>query len=519
MFPCYYLTRGDVLVLGSSSYVPVLHPAMPRRLNFKALLGHLLFMVEILGAPLWQQCRRLGVGEILHFNRQGLRTLREQSIPVSDAYFGLPYEAQLDRAHAAMAEACEQYRDKPVSVLFSGGLDSRLLAGYLGTVHARVEAAYTFGLPSDIEFRCARRVCRELGWRQVLLPVDYATYPSLADHLTATEHLANGLSNLPAWPLQNGLLNGELPLVNGFQGDPILGGSNIPWAYDRDARRYSFDRLFQQHNARGICPELLCRLFPGGETPRLIAEIVAELRNLYESLPGHDFQKVWQFTLLHRLRYHIAGILGRIARDVWPSAPYTHDAVLAAGGGMPAASLWGRRLQRDLLVGRFPRLAALPLDSNSPNPRPLAPSFAYRLRHRIRRTLGLHRLPWPGGERRFFYRLYDINNPGWRRVREEGFRLAAGLSGVLNIDCLRELLPEARVRIEVEDAIIDASGRKSLLAFILWYNRYADTLLRSERPSLSVRDAVTLPQVRPPIRRGDGCLAGPGAPGVRDRSA
>ncbi len=45
---------------------------------------------------------------------------------------------------------------------------------------------------------------------------------------------------------------------------------------------------------------------------------------------------------------------------------------------------------------------------------------------------------------------------------------------MIDVDCLREILPDSRTPINTQDAIIDASGRKSLLAFVLWYKRYVD---------------------------------------------
>ncbi len=476
LFPCYYAVPGEGLVLGSSSLVPVLHPALPRRLNFKGLLGYLLLIHEVLGESLWQGSHRLGVGEILHFGPGGLETTQESSLPVSDALYGLPPEAQMERADAAMGEAFEQYRDRSVSILFSGGLDSRLIAGHLGLSGAHVDAAYTFGLPSDLEFRCAHNVCRALHWRHTLVPFGPALFPALADRQIEVEQLANGISNMPAWNFATEFTQAAPPLINGFLGDPTLGGTALTWAYDPAGQRYSFDMLFRQNNAWGLSPEALARLFPGAETPRLVAEIIGQLRDLYESLPGYDSQKAWQFMFLNSLRFHIGGILRRIAHTVWPSAPYTHDAILTVAGGLPAAAVANRRLEKDLLAAKFPKLAALPLDVNCPIPRPLLPSLGFRVWNRLKWAPGARRLQLCRGERRYYYRMYDINNVGWRQLRQEGSRTYARLSGLLDTDYLCSLLPEPSVRIEVQDAIINAGGRRALLAFALWHKRYADVL-------------------------------------------
>lgn len=475
LFPCYYATKDGLLVLGSSSVVPVLHPALPRRLNLKGLFGYLLFIHEVLSEPLWQGVRRLGTGEILHFGPQGLDTIRQQSLPVSDALFDAPPEVQLERAHAALVEAYEQYKGKSVSILFSGGLDSRLSAGYLGLAGTQV-AAYTFGLPSDLEYQCARRVCRTLGWRHTLVPFGPALLPALADRQIAVEQLSNGISNMPAWNFAPEFSQANPPLLNGFFGDPTLGGTALVWPYDAAGQRYSFDRFFQQNNAWGLAPEVLCKLFPGAETPRLVEEIIQRARAQYESLPGHESQKAWQFMFLNSLRFHIGGILRRIAHTVWPSTPYTHDAILTVAGSLPPAAVANRRLEKDLLVARFPKLAALPIDVNCPNPRPLLPSAGFRVWNRIKWAPGLRKLQLYRGERRYYYRMYNINNVGWRQLRREGAQAEARLPEIMDANYLHSLLPEPGEQIKVQDAIIDAGGRRALLAFLLWHKRHAHML-------------------------------------------
>lgn len=472
LFPCYYAAPQGLLLLGSSSLVPVLHPAISRRLNRKGLIGHLLCMHEVLGETLWQGSRRLGVGEVLHFSDQGVEIVRQPSIPVSDICFDLPYEAQLDRLEGAMLEAFEPYKTEPVSLLFSGGVDSRLIAGYVDRLGVDVDAAYTLGIPNDSEFQCARRVCRRLGWPQRRIDVDLARFPRYAHRQIVGEQLANGLNNLTWWDIIECAENIKAPLLTGLLGDAVLGGSYFALGYDPTVQKFSFEKAFERMNVWALPRETICKLLPDSDTAGLITEIMEELRDRYESLPGYAFQRAWQFELMHHERFHIAGTLGRLANGVWPSAPFTHSAVLGVGGSIPACSLMGRRLQKDLLASRFRSLAQLPIDANAPYPRPLVPSLMYRIKDSVLAKTHLREWLAPKIESRYYYRVYDINNEGWRVLRDECRQAVSAVGDVIDVDCLREILPGSGTPIKTKDAIIDASGLKSLLGFVLWYRHY-----------------------------------------------
>lgn len=474
LFPCYYGTKGDVLLLGTSSDIPTLHPTMPRKPNWKGIFGHLLCMHEVLGESVWESSYRLGVGQVLHFTGTALRMMRQQAIPISDESFGLPRETQLERSHAATMEAFRPYRGQSVAVLLSGGLDSRLVAGYLSKAGADVRLAYTLGDSGDVEFRCAQPVCHTLKWSQRRVGIDFGGFPAAAVRQIAAEQLANGLNDLSWWSLVDVVEGATAPIITGILGDAVLGGSHIALGYNSTTRQYSFDALFRHVNAWGLPAELLCSLFPHRETREWIVEITERLRECYEALPGYPFQKVWQFDLMNRQRFHVAGILARLPNSIWPLAPLTSNSLLTAAGGMPACAISGRTLQRDLLLTRFPPLARLPLDRNAHDSTPLAPSLGYRLWRKIENKTRMRKLPLRKRENLYYYRVFDINNQGWRLVRAECSRALNSLSGIIDLDVCHRLLlsPEADIR-PCGDPIIGVSGIKSLLAWILWWKRHA----------------------------------------------
>jgi hypothetical protein len=129
------------------------------------------------------------------------------------------------------------------------------------------------------------------------------------------------------------------------------------------------------------------------------------------------------------------------------------------------------------LTTRYPNLARLPLDRNHFNIQPLLTRYhptldrilysgierAYRWEHRLR---GLR------GERRYYYRLIDFNNSGWKRVRRQAEPFRAPLHAIMDRKRLDQLWPAPDITLECRDAIIDSSKAKLLTGLALWASRY-----------------------------------------------
>jgi asparagine synthase (glutamine-hydrolysing) len=140
---------------------------------------------------------------------------------------------------------------------------------------------------------------------------------------------------------------------------------------------------------------------------------------------------------------------------------------------MPIATIGERRAEKELLCKKFPELAALPLDRNTYDTQPLKP----RLRHLLAsyvssRVTVFGRLVLPkhkhNVERRYYYRIYDFNSPGWVAVRNRAEAYRSRTFDFFQRDVLQELLPGSNVSLRFRDGIIDASGLKVLTGFFLW---------------------------------------------------
>jgi len=117
--------------------------------------------------------------------------------------------------------------------------------------------------------------------------------------------------------------------------------------------------------------------------------------------------------------------------------------------------------------------AALPLDRNLNDTFPIRPRFRWLLAwYLFRRPIHALRQSLHRGEQRYYYRIYDINNPGWVAIRRQAEPYRGRVAQLFNMDVLSELLPPPGVPLNLKDSLRDASGRKTLLGLLLWAHEY-----------------------------------------------
>jgi len=475
MFPIYYSATDEVVLVGSSPELFRHHAAFRTDLDPKGLVGILLTMHIVDGHTLLRGVRRLAAGHALVWH-PGVspREVSQYQLPVSNRYFDLPFSAHVDILDQALADAVTRHAPdgKRYSQLLSGGLDSRMIAGYLSekSIH---NTAVTLGLRSDIEMKCAIPVARTLGIEHHTVNVAYDQYPACAELQAKWEHLANGFNFMMNWGVYPYLRGLASHVIAGFALDAAIGTSWIEKTYVPQSHTMSFEAFFSHINRWGIRPAVLKELLRHEVFGDLVDDTVARIRAVYESYSELESQRAWCFNLRHRQRFHVGGMAWQLSFGAWPVLPALDRRVLETGGGMPAASIAERRAQKELLCRRFRKLAALPLDHNSYDFEPLSPRLRRQIARHLRWRLRPLHLPLDGkrqrqSERRYYFRIYDFNGPGWVAVRR---RAEANRERVLHLfqsDILARLLPGPDVRMQFANSIPEASGPKSLVGFLLW---------------------------------------------------
>jgi asparagine synthase (glutamine-hydrolysing) len=467
LYPVYYADLGEVLLAGSSPELFRCHARFRFDVDPLALAGILLNMHLLQGRTLCNASRRLAAGHLLHWTAtRGAREVEQYRVRPSRRFYDLPFSAQTPLLAAAMEESVRRHAPpgRPYSLMLSGGRDSRLLAGCLRKQQLEV-SALSLGCDQDLDVRCAKAVARALHMQHRVREVEAGSYLAYALRQATWEHSAQGFNTVMGWgvpPLLGGM---PRAIVNGYLGDAIFGGSHIEWARVIGASTMSFDAFFRQVNAYGIGPDLLRRLARTRALQDSVGQAIEDMRSTYAAYSDLESERAWCFDLYHRQRYYIGGEVWRLSFGAWPVNPYVDRRLIEVCGGMPASTLGERRGQDAVLCRYFPRLAQLPLDRNSFDATPLHPRLPALIASSIRRRIG-HRLPHR--ERRRYYRLWTINGPGWRAVRREAEKYRPLAHEWFDPATLASLLPGPEADIEAKDGIIDTSGLKSVLGFMLW---------------------------------------------------
>jgi asparagine synthase (glutamine-hydrolysing) len=473
LFPVYYSAVGGAVLIGSSPELFRYHPAFGMEFSAEGLVGILLTNGLVGGQTLWKRVQRLGAGQLLVWSAgRGAREVRQYEMPVSTRYFDLPFRAHVEILDEALKGAMKRQvcGGKRHGLLLSGGLDSRLLGGYLK--ESGIETvALTFGLPTDNEMQCATPVARTLDFPHRSLEFPSEGYAAAARIQADYEHLANGFNAIRIWTAWSQLRDLAPRIVAGYVLDGIIGPYGI-YGSSSETPGTSFERVFSRHTNLGIRPEVLERLLRRDLFGDLVQQMLASLRKTYENYDASNSACAWRFLLEHRARFHAGSTPHRLSFASWVVLPVLDRQVIEAAAGMPAASVADREAERKLLCERFPALASIPLAGDS-CAIPLKP----RLRHLLLQPISLRvarlrrALParWgPKRERRYWYRVNDFNGPGWRSVRGMAEPRRKEIYSLFEKEVFDSILPPPDAAFAVNNGMVFESGAKLLLASMIW---------------------------------------------------
>lgn len=466
LFPLYYLSTPDFFLFASSMWPFGQHPDLSRQLDVDGLIGLFLTQGVIGGRTIQRGVTRLRPGHAVTWHPGGIATEhRVHAWRVTSDLFQATEEEQVDALDAALQSATREGQCE--ALLLSGGLDSRLIAGYLGDTCPRPVQTVSLGSPWHYDVAFARDVAVQLGWPHEPIEIDHGLFSQHARLQVQHEQLSGSFADLAFWQLVDNLHLRAPSLATGFCGNNVL----EPLRHDPGQTDLSFPRVFEACNRYGLSVHTLRTLLRVDHVDERIAAVVDDLRREFESADGEPFQQVLQFDLAHRARFLIGAVVWRVSFGARPVLPYADRRVVETALALPLPAFEGRRVQRALLCRRFPGLAQLPLDTATFFTRPLRPSLAQRVRH-----LGLlaaHGL-FSRRERRYYHAVFDLNGTGWRAVRLEAEAGRARAASVLDPVALQRLVPrpDEEIRTSVTSFFHTGSRTKGLLAFMMWASEH-----------------------------------------------
>jgi asparagine synthase (glutamine-hydrolysing) len=487
LFPIYYYAAEGVVLVGSSPELFKHHRSFRTSFNPDALAMMLLMMYPVEGETLFRNVRRLDAGHLLIVRRnQAPKEVLQYEVPLSDEYFTLPFSRQIRLLDQAMEQAVRRHvpTGRRCTLLLSGGRDSRLLAGYLHRLKYDTAALTLGNSAAEFELNCARRVAEVLGLPHEARSIVMEEYPRYADLHARWLHGNGGFDPIMYWGFDAHFRAMPSPVLTGYVGDPIIGGSGYRLAYDPLKGRLSFDSYFEDLNRHGFSPERVDKLLSRTLFPASVERVLARVRRIFDGLGKDDAQRTYRFVLRYRSRLYVGSVVWMASFGAWPVQPYIDQELLRVVGGMPVSTMAERRAQDALLCTYFPDLAALPLDRNSFDTAPLQP----RLRWLLSRYLTARVPFWERwqerracfeGERRMYFSLWNVNGPGWKAVRREADRYRHLGREFFDEDQLAGFLPPSDETLQADDMIAGHSGVRSLIGFLLWAKDHLSLVRRS----------------------------------------
>ena len=475
--PIYAGTFRDGVIVASSPELFKRHPAVHLSFDPDGLVGLLMTMVTLRGRTLFREVRRLAAGHVLEWETgTGIREVKQYEPALDASVYDGSLEGAVERLDRVMADAVRELLPPPgrsFGQMLSGGLDSRVVAGYLSQHAAdRPVEAVTLGVDSDLELRCARSVAHALDFRHHATEIDETRAAEMASLQARWEQGLGGFANVNSWAIPRAIRGLADEMVTGYLLDSVIGGAHVTKALIGPEEERGFPRLWRLTRQYGLKDDTLARLLQPEVLGNRLQELTEECRATFDGYARRSSLRPWLFDLLHRQRLHGGRLLWVMSFATWPSTPALSRAVLDLVSAMPAAVIGGRRLQQDLVIRRFPALARLPIDRNSREVAPLVQPWQStgqillgRLRGRAERA---RRRLRPLQEPRRYFRIYDYNGTAWRAVRARAHEHRRNASAVLRADVLDEVTGRPDEIVEMRDGIVDSAGRKSVLGFLLW---------------------------------------------------
>ena len=473
MFPIYHWKHGDVLLIASSPALFPCHPEFAPSLDLHGIAALLLTSGMVGGRTLWQQVRRLSADHVLLST--GTSPVRELAPP---PLFGGVGPETVDEAvehaaglHRSFLQAALQRSTAP-GLQLSGGLDSRLLAGFAVNLQLR-PACLTFGRHRDLDAHCARQVARELNLPQLLHDADSRDYAAFAQASVEWEQLSGGLYALPmGWNISVHRPAVTMDrMICGLTLDAVIGGpKNVAPASDQ----LSFEQL--RIGGLGFDRTRLAALIGHERLLRACDDVRDEVVQFYLAAGPDDHLREWSTNLAHRHRFAVGACAWRYALFAWPVMPALDRRLIRFAATLPFPIVKQRQIQTRMLISQFPRLARLELDRNYLDTAPLVgtqPSLAYDVRRRTTKLARKARA-WIGPDPRFYVRTMDFNGPGWRAVRALTDDASPTTNSIFRREAMAHVIPPSNVTLRnLRDPIIDSAPLKNALGLQLWMRQYA----------------------------------------------
>ncbi|WP_019506514.1 asparagine synthase-related protein [Pleurocapsa sp. PCC 7319] len=363
----YYWRDKEIVVISSNLKAFRLLPFIPQKLNPQVLATTLALSHPLSCDTLLEGVQALPINSATVFRRDKTEFLArtyEQSRNAKSLATETELITNLDSLIAQSTKTWLGDRQHAL-ISLSGGLDSRILLGYLKHLEIEITAA-TWGEPGSDDFRLGIELAEATQTK-------YLTYILTEQSAIAEEDL-----KFPAWWTESFSVNNvpfywrgwldllqtqQLPVIHGFLGGPLGGGRLLQWgvspnhlAREVDERVIDELRTWGNNVAPNILTEFSTPLFKEFLTEGIAESLVASFSDLPQQFV---YQRLMCLDFYYRQRRYLANAVSKIIGTFLPTMlPFYTKDNLDFVLQLPLELILDRKIFRKLLLKQFSTLAS-----------------------------------------------------------------------------------------------------------------------------------------------------------------
>ncbi len=361
----YYWRQDDLLVISSSLKSFRLLPFIPKQLNPQVLASTLAISHPLSDETLIAGVKTLPVNGATVFSQSQIDFIPRSKTgdkisTATEAESILQLDELMEQSIATWLG------DRPQALIaLSGGLDSRILLGYLQRSQRQITAA-TWGEPESDDFRLGVELAGATE-------TEYLTYI-----LTGDSNIPETDLKFPGWQTESFSVNNvpfywrgwidllqaqDLPVIHGFLGGPLGGGRLPKWGVS--------ETYFGQEVNDGVINELhtwgtkaasdtLTELAKTKFMPYLTTGMADNLVEAFNQIDRpYVYQRLMCLDFYYRQRRYLGNAISKIMGTFLPAMlPFYTKNNLDFVLQLPLELILDRRIFRQLLLKQFPALAS-----------------------------------------------------------------------------------------------------------------------------------------------------------------
>ena len=468
-FPLYYWSSfsSDAFIFSTSpGAIPAYH-SFKRKINYRTLAKILLVGYMADKETVWKDIYRLSPGYRLRWS-PGSKVKEEKfnNLEFSDKYFGKKTEFCSKILDNNLNGVVKEIADgPPLTFMLSGGLDSRLIAGYLHKNKAKIRDINIIGQPYDLEVILAQKIAHKLNRDYEIVSSPFEDLLEYISDLIELEQCSYSLWAFRLIKVIPFLQRNKIHFTGGFFGDNILACQFLDrYCKSTEPGSSYFYDVLNGMTVWGFAPQVVKKILRISGNEQAVDEAIDSFKTSFDSYEGSDFQKTWMFYLLHRQRGHIAPYISRLSFGAWPRLPYLSPKILKTVSGFPLQCFRDSRFfEVNLLRKKFPSLAAVHLKGKTDKLLHPLTHPRNKLKHETKKYLTRFENNYLHKERRRYQSTIDINNDDWKKVRQYFENFRKEVDSLFDPVMVNKLIPLPTEKIDFKNKNKYSAGIKNLM--------------------------------------------------------